>query len=86
MHTIEKFTSTFPDISVIVVLAKQLNDDWKSLCTKHNFTIQHQLIDGGETRHHSVKNGLSLVPDNTSKSAAFAAFCCFTKASRSLLF
>lgn len=63
MHTIEKFTSTFPDVSVIVVLAKQLNDEWKSLCTKHNFTIQHQLIDGGETRYHSVKNGLSLVPD-----------------------
>lgn len=63
MHTIEKFTSTFPDIFVIVVLAKSLNDDWKNLCTKHNFTIQHQLIDGGETRYHSVKNGLSLVPD-----------------------
>ncbi|MBL0331005.1 MAG: 2-C-methyl-D-erythritol 4-phosphate cytidylyltransferase [Bacteroidetes bacterium] len=63
MHTIEKFTTTFPDITVIVVLAKALNDDWKALCVKHNFTIPHQLIDGGETRYHSVKNGLSLVPD-----------------------
>lgn len=63
MHTVEKFTNTFPDISVIVVLANQLNDDWKKLCTKHNFTIQHQLTDGGETRYHSVKNGLALVPD-----------------------
>ena len=62
-YTIEKFASTFPDISVIVVLAKQLNDDWKSLCTKHNFTIQHQLIDGGETRYHSVKNGLGAITE-----------------------
>ena len=63
MHTVEKFTSTFPDINVVVVLAKTLNDDWKKLCEKHNFKIQHQLIDRGETRYHSVKNGLSLVPD-----------------------
>lgn len=63
MHTIEKFTSTFPDIHVIVVLANQFNDDWKKLCEKHNFKIPHQLTDGGETRYHSVKNGLALVPD-----------------------
>ena len=63
MHTIEKFTSAFPEISIVVVLAKQLNEDWKSLCTKFNFTIPHQLTDGGETRYHSVKNGLALIPD-----------------------
>ncbi len=63
MHSIEKFTNTFPDISVIVVLASQLNEDWKKLCEKYNFQIQHQLTDGGETRYHSVKNGLALVPD-----------------------
>ena len=63
MHTIEKFTSTFPDIFVIVVLANQLNDDWKKLCEKHNFKTVHQLTVGGETRYHSVKNGLELVPD-----------------------
>lgn len=63
MHTIEKFTTTFPDIIVIVVLANQLNDDWKKLCEKHNFKAVHQLTNGGETRYHSVKNGLALVPD-----------------------
>ena len=63
MHTIEKFTSAFPDIFVIVVLPKSLNDAWGNLCIKHNFTISHQLADGGETRYHSVKNGLALVPD-----------------------
>ena len=63
MHTIEKFTSTFPDIHVIVVVANQLNEDWKKLCEKHNFKTVHQLTDGGETRYHSVKNGLALVPD-----------------------
>ena len=63
MHTIEKFTSAFPDIFVIVVLSKSLNDDWIALSSKHNFKIPYQLADGGETRYHSVKNGLALVPD-----------------------
>jgi 2-C-methyl-D-erythritol 4-phosphate cytidylyltransferase len=63
MHTIEKFKDSIPDINIVVVLAKQLNEDWKKLCMKHNFSIIHQLMDGGETRYHSVKNGLTLVPD-----------------------
>jgi len=63
MHTIEKFTSALPDIFVIVVLSKALNEDWIALSAKHNFKISHQLADGGETRYHSVKNGLALVPD-----------------------
>jgi 2-C-methyl-D-erythritol 4-phosphate cytidylyltransferase len=64
MHTIEKFTSAIPEINIIIVLAKQLNDEWKLLCEKHNFTTPHILTDGGETRFHSVKNGLALVPEN----------------------
>ncbi|MCW3085299.1 MAG: 2-C-methyl-D-erythritol 4-phosphate cytidylyltransferase [Bacteroidetes bacterium] len=63
MHTITRFTAAFPEITVILVLAKQLNDEWATLCKKHDFKIPHQLTDGGETRYHSVKNGLELVPD-----------------------
>lgn len=63
MHTIEKFVAAIPEISVVVVLAKQLNDDWKALCGQHSFTIPHRLAEGGETRYHSVKNGLELIPD-----------------------
>jgi 2-C-methyl-D-erythritol 4-phosphate cytidylyltransferase len=63
MHTIEKFKTSIPDVTIIVVLAKQLTEDWRALCIKHNFIIEHQLVDGGETRYHSVKNGLVLVPD-----------------------
>src|ERR1043165_509338 len=63
MHTISKFSEAYPGISIIVVLAKQLNDQWSTLCKEYNFTIPHELADGGETRYHSVKNGLALVPD-----------------------
>ena len=64
MHTIEKFVSAIPDINIIVVLAKQLNDEWHTLCDKHNFKIPYQIIIGGDTRFHSVKHGLMLVPNN----------------------
>jgi 2-C-methyl-D-erythritol 4-phosphate cytidylyltransferase len=34
---------------------------WKQLCEEHHFTIKHRVADGGESRFHSVKNGLSLI-------------------------
>lgn len=64
MHTIEKFFSSIPEINCIVVLNPQLNKDWMSLCKEHNFILPHTLVAGGETRFHSVKNGLANVPDN----------------------
>jgi 2-C-methyl-D-erythritol 4-phosphate cytidylyltransferase len=63
MHTVEKFISVFPEIKIIIALAKELNDDWQHLCSKHNFEPRYQLAEGGETRYHSVKNSLALVPD-----------------------
>ncbi len=64
MRTIERFTHSFPDIQIIVVLNAQYRDEWKSLCEKHQFNIEHTITEGGQTRFHSVKNGLTLVPDN----------------------
>ncbi len=62
MHTITKFATSLSRIQIIVVLAKDLQDEWKQLCGKHNFKTEHQLADGGDTRYASVKNGLLLVP------------------------
>lgn len=64
MHTIEKFSSSFPEINSIVVLNPELNEQWMRLCKEHNFIIPHELVAGGETRFHSVMNGLHNVPDN----------------------
>ena len=36
---------------------------WKRLCSIHRITIPHLVVKGGETRFHSVLNGLSLIPD-----------------------
>ena len=64
MHTIEKFHTAVPGISSIVVIASELMQEWKNLCISHHFNTAHQLVAGGETRFHSVKNGLQLLPDD----------------------
>ncbi len=63
MHTIEVFYNFAPDIQIIVVLPSEQLDFWKELCEKYRFSLVHEVINGGETRFNSVKNGLSLVPD-----------------------
>ena len=64
MHTIEKFKVAIPEINIVLVLSSNYSEQWKVLCDKHHFTIPYQITNGGETRFHSVKNGLALVPEN----------------------
>jgi len=60
MHTLEKFYSAKPSIELIVVLPKTHHSTWNTLCEKHQFTISHQICEGGISRFQSVKNGLAL--------------------------
>ena len=64
MRTLERFREYSADLQIILVLPKDQQDYWKSLCLKHNFTVAYQLTDGGETRFHSVQHGLALIPDD----------------------
>ena len=61
MHTIEKFYLFDKLIKIILVLPYHYVNHWHKLVKKHNFNIQIQIINGGETRFHSVKNGLESV-------------------------
>jgi len=61
MHTIECFAGYRDKINIILVLPKPFIDFWKSLSKRYNFTVQHTLVEGGESRFHSVKNGLAHV-------------------------
>jgi len=63
MHSIMAFVSACEDIRVIVVLPSSQIDYWQELCSRHNFTYPHNIAEGGATRFHSVKNGLSLLPE-----------------------
>jgi 2-C-methyl-D-erythritol 4-phosphate cytidylyltransferase len=64
LHTVDAFYRYSPSIRIIIVLPEEEIPTWKSLAEKHDAVPPHKVIAGGETRFHSVKNGLSIIPDN----------------------
>ena len=64
MHTIDVFRRTYPDIHIILVLPREQQDYWRQLCGQHGYDVEFCVADGDETRFHSVRNGLSLIPDD----------------------
>lgn len=63
MRTVEVFKRAYPDINIILVLPVSQQKYWQTLCKEYAFSIPLQIADGGETRFHSVSNGLKLIPD-----------------------
>ncbi len=61
MRTLEAFHAYDADIHIILVLPVSQQAYWKELCDTYRFTLPHDIADGGETRFHSVKNGLAKV-------------------------
>lgn len=61
MHTLEAFRRFDPEIDLILVLPEEQQEYWKQLCDRHHFTLRHLIANGGETRFHSVRNGLALI-------------------------
>ena len=64
MYTINAFYEYDYRMRIIVVLPEGFKPMWKQLCSDHQFDIQHKLTVGGETRFHSVKNGLDEISDD----------------------
>ena len=63
MRTLERFREYAAGLQIILVLPKAQQAYWQQLCRDYDFTVCYQLADGGETRFHSVQNGLALIPD-----------------------
>lgn len=59
MHTLQAFY--FDDIQIILVLPEKQIPFWKELCQKNALFIPHEIVSGGESRFHSVKNGLDSI-------------------------
>ena len=47
---------------IILVLPEDHIPFWKELCERYHFTLPHTVALGGETRFHSVRSGLSHLP------------------------
>ena len=67
MHTIDRFREVFPDMHIIVVLPQGQHDYWHDLCRRHHLEGGFLTAPGGDTRFHSVLNGLNAVPADVSE-------------------
>ena len=64
MRTIDRFLQYDEKMQVVLVLPESQQEYWRTLCDEYHFSQPYTLANGGETRFHSVKNGLTLVsPD-----------------------
>src|SRR5690554_6022324 len=61
MRTLSAFFQYPEPIELILVIPLKDFDYWKQLCQDFNFTVPHQLVEGGASRFHSVKNGLDSI-------------------------
>jgi 2-C-methyl-D-erythritol 4-phosphate cytidylyltransferase len=64
MRTLERFREYSADLQIILVLPEAQQDYWHQLCEKYHFNVKYTLANGGQTRFHSVQNGLAKVPDD----------------------
>ena len=64
MRTMQVFHQCDRDIELILVLPASQIDYWRNLCEEYAFVVPHRLATGGETRFHSVANGLALIQDD----------------------
>ena len=64
MRTLERFRAYSSALQIILVLPQAQQDYWQQLCKDYHFEVEHQIANGGQTRFHSVQNGLALVPDD----------------------
>ena len=56
MRTISRFHECNPSMQIILVLPH--------LCSQYAFDIAHTVVDGGDTRFASSRNGLAAIPDD----------------------
>ena len=72
MRTLERFREYSAELQIILVLPEAQQAYWRELCKQYNFPLPlegaeggfYQLANGGQTRFHSVQNGLAKVPDD----------------------
>lgn len=61
LHTIDAFLQSSYQSQIILVLPEAYHEYWRELCKQYNFKHPYQLVKGGVTRFHSVKNALDTL-------------------------
>ena len=53
--------SDIPNSELVLVLPKEWISYWQELCQRHDCTIAHKIVEGGEERFFSVRNGIEAL-------------------------
>lgn len=69
MHTLKAFELADPTIKITLVLPESQQSYWMQICNEYNFTTPHSIANGGESRFHSVKNGLLSATSSLTETA-----------------
>ena len=69
MHTLEAFHRWDASAGLILVLPEDHQPYWKMLCREIGCKVPHRIANGGETRFHSVRNGLNFLSDEIGNAA-----------------
>ncbi len=64
MKSIRSFHEFDSTLKIIVAIPENHLPYWHDLCNKHDFTIKHIVVKGGQTRYRSVKNALEKVAND----------------------
>lgn len=78
-YTLNSFLHAYDDIKIILVLAKEFFDKGNEIVQATNFPGRIKIVEGGETRFHSVKNGLKSVIDDSIVFVQDGVRCLITK-------
>ncbi len=63
VRTINRFAEALPNAQIIVTLPKEHIDYWKDLKARFDVS-KHRVMEGGQERFHSVRNGVISFGDN----------------------
>lgn len=63
MRTIQRFYDYDKAMQIVLVLPEAQQGYWKQLCEEYRFSLPYVLANGGETRFHSVRNGIAKVDE-----------------------
>ncbi len=69
MHTLEVFHRWDASARLVLVIPEDHQPYWQMLCTEIGCKAPHQVVRGGETRFHSVSNGLRFIAEELSRDA-----------------
>lgn len=61
MHTLEAFQRWDASARIVLVLPEDHQPYWNMLCREIGCKVPHVIVNGGETRFYSVKNGLDWI-------------------------